>query len=643
MLAEARLGAEWLESDGLGGFASGTVDGRRTRRYHALLCAARTPPTGRMVLVAGMLAEVERHGVRTPLLTQSYVPGVLHPDGRPHLAGFRLAPWPVWTWRLPDGLELEQEVLASHEEPVVTMRWRLRSPAAGVRLLVRPLLAVRDQHALHHENDAFAFGADTAGGRVRWQPYAGQPGIVSLANAAYRHEPLWFRQFLLAEERARGFDAVEDLASPGELAFDLSAGAAWWVLGADGIAGAPHTLGQDAAREGAARRAAERVRRRSLGGVLARAGDQYLARRGTGRTIIAGFPWFTDWGRDTFIALRGLCLATGRLDDAAAILDAWAGTVSEGMLPNRFVDDGDAPEFNAVDASLWYAVAVHEWRAAMRAAGRRVPAARARRLTEAVQAILTGCAHGTRYGIRADADGLLACGEPGVQLTWMDARVGEWVVTPRVGKPVEVQALWINALRTGGPAWAALRARAERSFRARFWDAGRGALHDVVDVDHVPGTADPTLRPNQVLAVGGLPWPVLDGAEARAVVDAVERELLTPIGLRSLGPREPGYRPRYEGDPLARDGAYHQGTVWPWLLGPFVEAWLRVRGDTPAARRAARRRFLVPLRAHLAEAGLGHVAEIADADAPHRPRGCPFQAWSVGEALRLERLLAPRG
>jgi predicted glycogen debranching enzyme len=306
------------------------------------------------------------------------------------------------------------------------------------------------------------------------------------------------------------------------------------------------------------------------------------------------------------------------------------------MLPNRFPDRGAAPEFNAVDASLWYVIAVHDYLAA--AAGRPGLERDRHVLGTAVDAILAGYGAGTRFGIRADADGLLAAGAPGVQLTWMDAKVGDWVVTPRTGKPVEVQALWLNALRIGSAfseRWASLHTRARAAFTARFWDEERGCLFDVVDVDHRPGATDASFRPNQILAVGGLPFPVLEGERARRIVDAVEARLLTPLGLRSLAPGEPGYAARYEGGVRERDGAYHQGTVWPWLLGPFVEAWVRVRGGTAEARREARSRFLDPLLGHLDAAGLGHLPEIADAEPPHTPRGCPFQAWSVGEALRL--------
>jgi predicted glycogen debranching enzyme len=630
---------EWLEADGQGGFASGTTLGVRTRRYHALLLAATTPPTGRMVLVNGLDAWVESGSGSEFLTRQRYGSGVLAPEHGAALESFADEPWPTWTYRLADGTRIEQELFVPLGRAVVALRWRLLGRrATALPLAVRPFLSGRDSHALHHENPAFRFMEVASAQRVEWHPYDGVPAVSALSNGGYHADPQWYRGFLYSEERARGLDDTEDLAAPGVFQWDLSQTDAVLLLGADGAL--PDDL--DAAEGFNRLRRSERARRARFATRLERAGDAYLVRRDPGKTIVAGYPWFTDWGRDTFISLRGLCIATGRLADARSILLEWADLVSEGMLPNRFVDQGDAPEYNTVDASLWYVVAAHEYLEAAAAAGRPASARDRKALGLAVQGILAGHVRGTRYGIRAAEDGLLAAGEPGVQLTWMDAKVGDWVVTPRIGKPVEIQALWLNALRIAErftSSYSALYALGVESFARRFWNPAAGWLNDVVDADHVPGRLDPTLRPNQILAVGGLPYSLLDGERARQVVETIERRLWTPLGLRTLAPGAEGYTPRYEGGIRERDGGYHQGTVWPWLLGPFVEAWVRVHGGGVDAQAEARRRFFQPLLDHLSKAGVGHISEIADAEPPHTPRGCPFQAWSVGEALRLDHLV----
>ena len=645
------LTAEWLEADGLGGFASGTVGGRRTRRYHALLLAATTPPTGRMVLVNGLEAWLEMDGQAFPISSQHYAPDVIHPDGERRIESFDLEPWPRWVYRLENGARVEQELFVPHARAAVAVRWRLLDSSTdnsseSVWLTIRPLLSGRDYHSLHHENPAFRFDAAVAGQTVAWQPYDGVPGVAVRSNAEYRHAPLWYRNFFYQQEAERGLDATEDLASPGEFRWKLSTGDAVWIATATGLTASLPASIDDARYAYEQLQAAERKRRAEYASPLERAADAYVVRRGTGRTLVAGYPWFTDWGRDTFIAVRGLAIAAGRLDVAREILLAWSDVVSAGMLPNRFPDQGDVPEFNSADASLWYIVAVHDLLSALAARGELVKESGRQRLLSACRSILKGHLRGTRYRIHVEEDGLLAAGEPGLQLTWMDAKVGDWVVTPRIGKPVELQALWLNALWIAqqwipedGP-WTILLERGQKSFAKRFWNAERGYLLDVVDADHKPGRVDSTLRPNQILAVGGLPMPLVDGEQARQVVNIVEQKLWTPLGLRSLSPDDPAYRPRYEGGVWERDGAYHQGTVWPWLAGPFVEAWLRVHGNTPDARQVARARFVEPLLDHLHDAGLGHVSEIADAEPPHTPRGCPFQAWSLGELLRLERILS---
>lgn len=632
---------EWIETDGLGGFASGTSSGVRTRRYHALLLSAMKPPVGRMVLVNGFDAWIETPAGKFMLSSQFYSPGVVGGDGAGRIKNFSVQPWPTWRFCFEDGTEIENEIVAAYKSPSVVLTWKLAKGGSEVKLFVRPFFSGRDYHALQRENDAFRFEPASQGDQLVWETYAGVPPIVSYANGSYYHDPQWYRNFLYSEEQARGLDFVEDLASPGIFGFDLGKEEAVWMLSTEETTSQfEHHCSPSFARAHCIR-ANERLRRQSFESPLHKAADSYIVTGSRGKTIMAGYPWFTDWGRDTFIALRGLCLATGRLDDAREILMAWANTVSEGMLPNRFPDQGDQAEFNSADASLWFVIAAHEFME-MSAKQHVHLNGEKTKLDAAIAVILEGYQRGTRFGIRADRDGLLAAGRAGTQLTWMDAKVGDWVVTPRVGKPVELQALWLNALWVGSRSDSRWREHFElglESFRKRFWNPEREMLFDVVDVDHTSGVVDGTFRPNQIFAVGGLPLSLLSDECARKVVEQVERHLLTPVGLRSLGPDEPGYARRYEGGVRQRDGSYHQGTVWPWLIGPFVEAWVRVRWNSREARSEARYKFLAPLLAHLNEAGLGHISEIADAEAPNTPRGAPFQAWSVGEALRLQWVL----
>jgi predicted glycogen debranching enzyme len=664
-------GAEWLEADGLGGFASGTVSGIRTRRYHALLLTATTPPAGRMVLVNGFDAWVETPRGTFAISSQRYGPDVIHPDGSSRIESFEYEPWPRWRYKIDDDLTIEQELFVPKGQSAIFLSWRVVDAVAGggdpggigpdhtqerpastppaTTLRVRLFLSGRDFHSTHHQNGAFKFDADQNGERVIFRSYDGVPAVNAHSNGSYTHEPTWYRNFLYTEELARGLDAAEDLASTGVFEFSLSQKPAVLMLGAVAGGDDPGFSNQPASTPPATEsiearyaqvRSIEQARRQHFSNPLERAADAYLVTRGKGKTLIAGYPWFGDWGRDTFIALRGLCIATGHLEEARDILLQWADTVSEGMLPNRFPDKGEQPEFNSVDASLWYIIAVNDYLLAAKKQPALTDECHTKKLQAAVEAILAGYNEGTRFGIRADRDGLLSAGEHGQQLTWMDARVDGREITPRIGKPVEIQALWLNALAIGAKfsgRWKTLFEKGRAAFENKFWNEHAGYLADVIDCNHQTGTVDLTFRPNQIFAVGGLLLTLLSKEKARRVVDAVEMLLLTPLGLRSLAPGEPGYAPHYEGDSRARDSVYHQGTVWPWLIGPFVEAWVRVHGGNAAAKKKARARFLRPLYEHLKHAGLGHVSEIVDAEPPHTPRGCPFQAWSLGELLRLER------
>jgi predicted glycogen debranching enzyme len=638
-----RPDTEWLETDGLGGFAMGPVAGPRTRRYHGLLAVARKPPRDRVMLVNGFEAWVVTPYGRWPLSTQRYTPGVTVPDDAPYSVTFTDEPWPTWIFQLPDGTTIVHELVVPDGTPAVALSWRATISRPGITLVVRPFITGRSIHALHFENPAFDMSATAVAAGVHWQPYPSVPGIVSLSNATYAQDPQWYRHVQYDLDRARGYDFVEDVASPGVLTWSLSAGPAAWVLAADteesrqwiGRARSAIALAERTRRE-------ERRRRATMAAPLRRAGDQYIVRRDAGDTIIAGYPWFSDWGRDTCISVRGLCLATGRYDVAERILAEWARHISEGMIPNRFPEDGEVPQYNSVDASLWFVIAVDEL---LRLAGRDI--ARGRELIDAVRSILDAYVTGTRYHIRSQGDGLLSAGDSHSQVTWMDAQVDGLCMTSRAGKAVEVQALWINCLRIAADLdsarcaiWLEAFERARASFGERFWRGDVGWCYDVVDVNHESGTVDTSFRPNQIFAVGGLPQQLLGGADAKRLVDAVEQRLWTPMGLRTLATDDPRYHGRYEGNQRQRDEAYHQGTVWPWLAGPFIEAWVRVRGGTDRVRRDARAKFVEPLLARLDDGpGVGHLPEVANGDPPFEPGGAPFQAWSVAELLRVSLMV----
>jgi predicted glycogen debranching enzyme len=648
---ERLVSREWLETNGLGGWASGTLAGAHTRRYHGWLVVATKPPVGRRVLVSKLAETVLlADGGRVELDSNSF-PGALHPRGFERLERFELELFPAFSFRFENkdkdkDFLLKRGVAGVHGENCVVVSYELCGSSSPVELELRPFFAGRDIHELRRaapEREWRLASADEARGAFRFSSLAGEPDVtISAPGARFLAGPDWWRDFEYAEERARGFDFVEDLFTPGVLRLRLEPGTSVAVV----------LSTETGPRDGAALLAGERARRE---GLLSRAGfsdplaqrlvlaaDQFLVRRGAEWTVIAGYPWFADWGRDAMIALPGLCLSTGRHEEAKGILRAFARAADRGMLPNRFPDDGEAPEYNTVDATLWLFVAA--WRY-LEATGDE--AFVRDELVPVLDDLLAWHGRGTRFGIRVDADGLLAAGEPGVQLTWMDARVGERVITPRHGKPVEIQALWINALRI----MAELHARFGRPTRAKvldrladaaaarfdelFWNEDAQALFDVVDGER----GDATLRPNQLYALA-LPWPSLAPDRARAVLATVERELVTPLGLRSLAPGDPAYVARYQGGPELRDAAYHQGTVWPFLVGIYVCALLRYRG---AAGVATARQAIATLAANLAETGLGSISEIADADSPHAPRGAIAQAWSVAELLRAWRAVELEG
>ncbi len=631
---------EWLETNGLGGFASSTIVGLNTRRYHGLLVAATKPPVGRLLLLSKLEETLLLDGHTIELSSNRY-PGVVHPQGFRYLKQFRLDPFPIFTFEV-EGVELEKSVFMVHGRNATVVQYQLTATASTslpekVELEVRPLIAFRDYHATTHENSALNGPFEIQPGVLKITPYQGLPSLY-LGHDASEVETTgcWYRNFEYDRERERGLDFGEDLFNPCMLRFDLRSHQPARVIAS--------TDPQKVSAVSEYREVEVQRRRKILVAstvkdefvmALTVAADQYIVSRGDQKTIIAGYHWFSDWGRDTMIALPGLTLTTGRHEVARSILRTFARHVDSGMLPNRFPDEGEQPEYNTVDAGLWFFEAIRAFLAHtgdLEFVGME--------LYPVLSDMIDWHVRGTRYSIRVASDGLLNSGEPGVQLTWMDAKVGDWVVTPRLGKPVEIQALWFNALRimenlahrlgdeVARELYKSMAKTACESFNRVFWNAALGCLHDVVNGD----ATDSSVRPNQIFAVS-LPYTMLSRDRARCVVEVVEHELLTPYSLRSLAAGDPQYHSHYRGDPHARDAAYHQGTVWAWLIGPFITAYLRVNEHSAEARRQAME-WLSKLEKHLNDAGVGQVSEIFDGDAPHQPRGCIAQAWSVAELLR---------
>jgi predicted glycogen debranching enzyme len=649
--ANEALSREWLVTNGLGGFASGTVGQANTRRYHGVLVAALHPPVDRVLMVAKVDAAVSYGGERFELGANEYADGTLAPRGFERLSEFRLdGAMPVWTYAFGDAL-LEQRMWMAHGRNTTYISFTLRAATADVDLELLPLCTYRDYHSHGHGGWSLDVEPEARGCRVSAFPGARSYRLMTDAGD-FVSSPDWYWRFHHRAEAERGLDAEEDLFRPGKFHARLAPGETLTFIA---TAEADEPDSTRAALTALLKRQSTLLRSVPESAPnwvdqLTLAADQFIAQRWhdgkpVGTTVIAGYPWFSDWGRDTMIALPGLALATDRAGDAAAILRTFAAHASEGMLPNRFPDGGEAPEYNTVDATLWY---FHALDAYLEGTGdQRI----LRDLYPTLREIVDWHRRGTRFGIRVDPrDGLLFAGERGVQLTWMDAKIGDWVVTPRIGKAVEINALWHFALlrmsrwaralndRSAATEFARDAGRVAESFADAFWYADGGHLFDVIDCPEDDSTAghansrgqraDASLRPNQIFAVS-LGTDLLDSDRARAVVSTCSRHLLTPVGLRSLAPGHQRYVGRYGGGPRERDAAYHQGTVWSWLLGPFALAHYRAYGDVTHSLA-----LLDGLAAHLDDGCIGTISEIFDADAPHAARGCFAQAWSVSETLR---------
>src|SRR5579872_4555031 len=635
---------EWLVTNGIGGYASGTISGNLTRRYHGLLVAALRPPLGRTLLIAKLEESAIYDGAEYPLSANRWAGGAIEPKGFVNIESFCLeGSVPVWRFAFADAL-LEKRVWMRRNENTTYVKYTALRGSGPIRFACKAFVNYRDFHGATHAGN-WKMSIEPAASGLKIIAFEGAVPFFLLAQGAqvaWQHE--WYRGFFLPLEAERGLDASEDHLFAATFSRELPSGeSVTFVLSCEEK---PECDGEKAFRE---KREHEQALLRAWAAhdpraaatappwirQLVLAADQFIVKRSLpqepdGRSIIAGYHWFGDWGRDTMIALPGLTLATGRVDIARQILLAFSELVDAGMLPNNFPDAGGDPQYNSIDAALWFFEAVRQFFAATKD-GRTLL-----QLFPILGEIIDAHVKGTRFNIRVDpSDGLLFGGAVGVQLTWMDARVGDWVVTPRAGKAVEVNALWINALETmaefarllarPGEGYEKLADKAKKNFQ-KFWNEERGCCFDVIDVPGQPN--DASLRPNQLLAVS-LPISPLSEDQQRAVVDTCAKHLLTSYGLRSLAPGEPGYKGRYSGGPKDRDSAYHQGTVWGWLVGPFVLAHLRVYGDPEEAMR-----FLEPLGISVQMYGLGTLGEIFEGDSPFTPHGAIAQAWTVGEVLR---------
>jgi len=650
------LTREWLITNGMGGYASGTVAGVLTRRFHGLLIAALPSPFGRTVMLSRLAERVRLPDHTVVVLTgDEHTDSRLDLDGTAYLAEFRLdSGLPVWRYTLRDWI-LEKSLLMPHHQNTVHVTYKLLAGSGSLRLALRPSVDFRAHHAPVSDPPAGPCTLTVVDDRYEVSVGATLPPLrlqLSGTPGAFTFDRREIQQVYYRTEAQRGYESVGDLWSPGYFRVDLgpeqdvtliASCEPWDTL----LALTPHDA---LVAEGERRRrlllAAHPAARSGAAAELVLAADQFIITPGgrihdaarsraagdEARTVVAGYHWFTDWGRDTMISLEGLALVTGRQVEAGSILRTFAHHVRDGLIPNLFPEGVDEGRYHTADATLWFFHAIDRY---VTASGDRELL---HMLLPTLREIVDYHLKGTRFGIRVDAsDGLLHQGEPGYQLTWMDAKVGDWVVTPRWGKAVEINGLWYNALRLletwlreedGSQAARPIAEHAERagaSFNQRFWYEAGGYLYDVVDGE---GGDDAACRPNQLLAIS-LAHPVLESSRWPRVLDVVCERLLTPVGLRSLAPGHADYKPRYDGDLRARDAAYHQGTVWPWLLGPLIDVWLRVHHDAAGARG-----LLDGLVDHLSEACLGSISEIFDAEPPYTPRGCVAQAWSVAEVLR---------
>lgn len=632
---------EWLETNGLGGWSGSSIIGVNTRRYHGLLVAAIAPPTDRMVLLSKLDETIVVDDKRIELGINLFPDNIIHPRGHQYLDSFNKDLFPQWEYEAEE-VRLKKTIAMIHGENTVIILYEIMKASKPFSLELLPLIAAKGYHSLVREGAQMHWDVDFNKGVFHNQPDGKTDIFISVPGSSYRHQPRWFNSFQYSVERYRGQDYTEDLFNHGIFSVELKQGDSLGII---------VSIGNPEGRDAHELLSNEATRRRLLISnqpddevikQLVLAADQFIVKRDEDlKTIIAGYHWFTDWGRDTMISLPGLCLSTGRFDDARKILAAFAKSVNRGMLPNRFQDNGEEPEYNNVDGTLWYFIAVYKY---LKATGDKDFVLQ--EILPVLKDIIDWHYKGTRYNIHADADGFLYAGEAGQQLTWMDARIGDWVVTPRMGKPVEIQALWYNALQI----FAELlklndqyndalivnrnSEKLQQNFEQQFWYAEGNYLYDNIDES---GNAVPELRPNQLFAIS-LPFALIKDEKAKSILKIVEENLYTPVGLRSLAATDSQYIPVYGGDQWHRDSAYHQGTVWSWLLGAYIDGIMSEPGFVGSDGLMGKEKALKIIEDfnyHLSEGCAGSVSEIFDADRPHHPRGCAAQAWGVAEVLRV--------
>ncbi len=649
---DALLGCEWLLTNERGSYTSSTVLGCHTSGYHGLLVGSLAPPVNRVMALSTCL-ETVICGSETFELSTFDFGSKLSPTGYTHLREFWRDTGVHFGYDLGP-VQVEKAVYLVRDSDTVLVEYMFRGVQRPLDFILRPFVGLRDFHHLQQATAPLVEQVVDTGVLVRYETPDSCRLRMNCAELRYETDPQWWFNFTYRMNTHRGQHDSEDLWTPGFFKGTLRRDCRVVFqahLGAHDDDAGPAGVDVDGVKNDLARRQMALKRQAAVRDetetTLVLAADQFVVTRRDGEnarsTIVAGYPWFADWGRDAFIALPGLLLATGRHEEARSVLRTFAAAVDEGMIPNRFDDRSATAHFNSVDASLWFIHGAFQY---MEATGDK--STFLEELLPAIQEIVRAYHHGTRFGIHADTDGLIVAGDSETQLTWMDAQCDGITFTPRCGKTVEVNALWHNALcylhefclhadlMAEAQQYATMGQQVGESFCSAFWNEERGYLNDTIRPD---GTIDASLRPNQIFAVS-LPYgPPLKRSRQRAIVSVVEKALLTPYGLRTLDRRDASYRSRYEGPQLQRDAAYHQGTVWPYLMGPFVEAYLKMHNFKPAARKEAAE-MIGPLLRHLTIDGcLGSIAEVFDGDEPQRPAGCPAQAWSVGEVLRIYHLL----